>query len=127
MRAEENNTSQLYEYWTYWSIIVIGALLMYVDVHEAAHFPLRKSDCLGCVVLLCLVICMLASFFLLHLHLCIYMQCMCVSVTSLYPFSREEYSWGRKYSLEMACISLCGGDRGEQDDGFLTLLDIHRV
>ena len=37
---------------------------------EAAHF-LRKSDCLGCAVLLCLVVysILLASFFLLHLSL----------------------------------------------------------
>ena len=43
---------------------------IHVHVHGAAHYVL-ESDCLGCVVLLCLVVCLtlLASFFLLHLSL----------------------------------------------------------
>ena len=38
----------------------------YVHALEAAHFSFVKSDYLGCVVLLCLVVCLtlLASFFL---------------------------------------------------------------
>ena len=52
---------------------------MCVYIHEAAHF-LRKSDCLGCAVLLCLVVVyltLLASFFrsshlsLKHVYLCV--------------------------------------------------------
>ena len=37
---------------------------MYIHAPEAAHFLLGKSDCLGCAVLLCLVVCLtvLTSF-----------------------------------------------------------------
>ena len=49
-------------------------------------FFLRKSDCLGCAVLLCLVVCLtlLASFFLpSHLslkHIHVHYVCVCVCV-----------------------------------------------
>ena len=44
---------------------------------EAAHFSLKKSDCLECVVLLCLVVCLtlLASFFLYLIN--IHNMCTC--------------------------------------------------
>ena len=44
-------------------------------------FFLRKSDCLGCAVLLCFVPCLLLSFFLLHLSL----TCICTyTLTYIY-------------------------------------------
>ena len=67
---------------------------------EAAHCFLRKSDCLGCAVLLCLVVCLLLSsfshlslkhvlymFIHVYVHTCIYIffairiiKCTCIYI-----------------------------------------------
>ena len=54
--------------------VYIHALLhvhAFTCIHVRSSFFHGESDCLGCVVLLCLVVCMtlLASFFLLYLSL----------------------------------------------------------
>ena len=61
-------------------------MYMYIHVHEAAHkADLRKSDCLGCAVLLCLVVCLtlLVSFFL-HSASLINMYCTCTVCTLIF-------------------------------------------
>ena len=63
------------------------ALGVYGESHPRQLIFLWKSDCLGCVVLLCLVVCMhdLAGFF--HLSLtCV--QCTCIVV---YPLRIGQY------------------------------------
>ena len=60
---------------------------------EAVHF-LWKSDCLGCAVLLCLLVCMtlLASFFLLHLSLTCTQNCVILASTSNVSHYKHSYS-----------------------------------